>query len=67
MGRRSRRAVLVLVPLLEGVNMQPALAPFSLGFLIALIVLVVAIIFILVDGNTHALDLIAALAVARMT
>lgn len=48
--------------------MQPVgLAPFSLGFLIALIVLVVAVVLIVADGNTHALDLIAALAVARMT
>lgn len=39
----------------------------SIGALIALVVLVVAIILIIVNGNTHTLDLIAALAVARLT
>lgn len=47
--------------------MQANLAPFGIGFLIALIVLVIAVGLILVHGNTYALDLIAALAVARMT
>jgi hypothetical protein len=39
----------------------------GIGELIALIVLVVAIILIITEGNTHVLDLIAALAVARLT
>ena len=39
----------------------------SLGALIALLVLVVAIVLIVAHGFTYALALIAALAVARLT
>jgi hypothetical protein len=45
----------------------PVIQPGQLGALIALIVLVVAIVLIVAHGNTYALDLIAALAVARLT
>jgi hypothetical protein len=47
--------------------MNVAMPAWSLGALIALIVLVVAIVLIFVHGNTYTLDLVAALAVARLT
>lgn len=47
--------------------MNIAMPAWTLGALIALVVLVVVIVLIVVDGNTYTRDLIAALAVARLT
>lgn len=47
--------------------MNVAMPVWSIGAIIALIVLVIAIVLIVAHGNTWALDLIAALAVARLT